>query len=177
MGAIKDPLFGIRFVTKDSVFPELKGTPEGLEEISFNKGHDDFIRAIIDKDRPIVPIHDDILRQQALRTLHDSCFGIITDGFNIGEEYHQNHESLRYMAMKPAYDIRSEGSVFEMSIEDFVMGDVHKYTGMTLADWLNTTRTRQDIIRKAIERKKKLEIQTNESLVNSIENAEKSANK
>lgn len=164
---MKDPLFGYSNVPKEELDPSLKGTEEGKEVILHNVGYSEVFRTITKSQ----PITDPGLRHLSLLTLHDSAYGIGGCTFSKYETDTGTDPSLYPMDMKDCYNLCGDGSLLQQVADDFVLSDVYKYTGMSLGDWLNTTRVEQNIIKTAIGRKKNIEIEVSESINNEIANA------
>lgn len=164
-------MFGVETVKLKTVNPSLEGSPEGEEEILYNLGHDKFMKTIVSSDAPIIGTHDDVVRQLALRTLHDACFNVHDEGFTHGGETHQTHSSLRALALKPVYNIHGEGSLFDLMVQRFIELDVNRYTGLTLVDWLQMTRNHQDSILRHIQTKRRLVQHANQDMLDEVQNA------
>lgn len=169
LGAVKDPLFGITNVPREEIDPSLKGTEEGKELVLSNAGFGEVFKTITSgKSKPIT---DPGLRHLSLLTLHDSAYGIGGCTFSKYEADTGTDPSLYPMDMKDCYNLCGDGSLLQQVADDFVLSDVYKYTGMSLGDWLNTTRVEQNIIKTAIGRKKNIEIEVSESINNEIANS------
>lgn len=164
-------MFGVETVKLKTVNPSLEGDPQGEEEILYNMGHDKFMKTIVSSEAPIIKVHDDVDRQLALRTLHDACFNVHDEGFTHGGETHPTHRSLRPLALKPAYNIHGEGSLFDLLVQRFIELDVNRYTGLTLIDWLQMTRNHQESIIRHIQSKRRIVQQANQGLLDEVQNA------
>lgn len=164
-------MFGVETVKLKTVNPALDGEPQGEEEILYNTGHDKFMKTIVSSDAPIIKVHDDVDRQLALRTLHDACFHVQDEGFIHGGETHPTHRSLRPLALKPAYNIHGEGSLFDLLVQRFIELDVNRYTGLTLIDWLQMTRNHQESIIRHVQSRRRITQQANQNVINEVQDA------
>ena len=121
------------------------------------------------------PIKDDGEKHLSLLSLHDACYGLDhysecsiekADGSLVPP-----HESLRPMTMKKPYDLFGEGCYLSILSDEFIIHDIYPNTGLTLKEWLNMTRVEQKIIKKSVDRKKKLQTTLNQEANNEMERA------
>ena len=75
------------------------------------------------------------------------------------------------MTMKKPYDLFGDGSYLSILSDEFVIYDIYPNTGLTLKEWLNMTRVEQKIIKKSVDRKKKLQTTLNQEANNEMERA------
>lgn len=169
-GSIRDPLFGISQVKRSEVFPETEGTEEGNESVTINANNEDFLKVLVSSNAK--PIKDDGELYLSLLSLHDACYNLDSHS-EYGIEradgsYIPSHDSLRPMTMKKPYNLFGDGSYLSMLTEEFTIFEVYSNTGITLPQWLQMTRVEHKVIKKAVDRKKKLQTaineQTNEEL-------------
>lgn len=142
--------------------PELKGTPEGKEEILYNKGAEEFNKVLISPDA--TPEPDDVLRHLSLLSLHDACYNISAMTY----DGRPNHPSLYPVAMKDAYNLSGEGSMYYTIVEEYIFLDIGKYTLLTLTDWMGLTFSEQRMIKKLVEKKKNLELKLSDEITNEL---------
>ena len=152
------------YVKRSEVYPELEGTDEGEETVPINVNNEDFLRVLVSSGAK--PIKDDGEMHLSLLSLHDACYGLDTHAEygieNPDGSYQLSHDSLRPMTMKKPYDLVGEGSYLALLSEEFVLFEVYQNTGITLPQWLQMTRVEHKVIKKAVDRKKKLQTSINE---------------
>lgn len=168
-------MFGLEVTHREDLDPELKGTEEGEKELYENRGLTEFIQTL--SSSLAEPIHDDVLKHLSLLSLHDACFNLSPDLKPDGTLV--SHSSLQPVAMKKAYNLSEEGSLLSYYIDDFVLLDIYKHTGMTIKEWMHLTPHGQTVLKRSVERKKKLEAEATNQLTQQMseDNARLNSNK